>query len=60
MTKGAPRCDSRFLTIIQKGHLKESATEKVPLCEAGPGNVFDRLITMDECCVYHCNRETKK
>lgn len=60
MTKVAARWVPRLLTPMQKERRKESAMEMLQQCQTDPDNFFDRLVTMDECWVYHYDPETKE
>ena len=38
----------------------KAAVEMLQLCQPNPDDYFSRLITMDECWVYHYDPETKE
>lgn len=60
MSKVAARWVPRLLSPMQKDHRKETSIEMLQLFQADPDDFFDRLITMDECWVYHYDPETKE
>jgi hypothetical protein len=60
MTKVAACWVPRLLTPVQKQQRMDVEKELLPLCQDENVEFFDRLITMDECRVYHYDPETKE
>lgn len=47
--------DTTIVTAFLKSIPEEAALEMLDLCELGKGDCINRLVTIDDICVYLCN-----